>query len=135
MWAAMSLRAGLGSRRYPQETTSSARCLAAPTLRKACAPSLGNNEQRGSENDLSNRSVDRDRHRGRITRAGTAHATMMLGDMGGARVIKVEATDGDESRAWGPLVGSTGQPVSTYVLSCNRNKESLRLGFKTGDGP
>ncbi len=60
-----------------------------------------------------------------LTRAlAGPHATMMLGDLG-ARVIKVERPgDGDESRQWGPPFAGAGQ-VSTYFLSCNRNKESI----------
>lgn len=59
------------------------------------------------------------------------HAGMMLADMG-ARVIKVETPGGDESRGWGPpFVGPDAEPVSTYYLSANRNKESVRLDLKT----
>jgi crotonobetainyl-CoA:carnitine CoA-transferase CaiB-like acyl-CoA transferase len=63
------------------------------------------------------------------------HAGMMLGDMG-ARVIKVETPGtGDESRGWGPpFVGPEDDPVSTYFLSCNRNKESVTLDLKSDDG-
>jgi crotonobetainyl-CoA:carnitine CoA-transferase CaiB-like acyl-CoA transferase len=62
------------------------------------------------------------------------HAGMMLGDMG-ARVIKVESPDGDESRGWGPpFVGPEDDPVSTYFLSCNRNKESVTLDLKSDHG-
>lgn len=63
------------------------------------------------------------------------HATMMLADMG-ARVIKVEVPErGDDSRAWGPpFVGSDDAPVSTYFLSCNRNKESVTADLTTPDG-
>ena len=63
------------------------------------------------------------------------HAGMMLGDMG-ARVIKVETPGtGDESRGWGPpFVGPEDDPISTYFLSCNRNKESLTLDLKSDDG-
>jgi len=63
------------------------------------------------------------------------HAGMMLGDMG-ARVIKVETPGtGDESRGWGPpFVGPEDDPVSTYFLSCNRNKESITLDLKSDDG-
>lgn len=71
-----------------------------------------------------------------LTRAlAGPHCGMMLGDMG-ARVIKVESPDGgDESRGWGPpFVGPEDQPVSTYFLSCNRNKESLALDLKSGHG-
>lgn len=63
------------------------------------------------------------------------HAGMMLGDMG-ARVIKVESPgSGDDTRGWGPpFVGPEGEPVSTYFLSCNRNKESITLDLKSEDG-
>src|SRR5450756_1174875 len=60
------------------------------------------------------------------------HATMMLGDLG-ARVIKVESPgSGDDTRGWGPpFVGSADDPISTYFLSCNRNKESITLDLKS----
>jgi crotonobetainyl-CoA:carnitine CoA-transferase CaiB-like acyl-CoA transferase len=63
------------------------------------------------------------------------HAGMMLGDMG-ARVIKVETPGvGDESRGWGPpFVGPEDEPISTYYMSCNRNKESIELDLKSDDG-
>jgi crotonobetainyl-CoA:carnitine CoA-transferase CaiB-like acyl-CoA transferase len=62
-------------------------------------------------------------------------ATMMLADMG-ARVIKVETPGtGDDSRSWGPpFVGPEDDPVSTYFLSANRNKESLQLDLKSDPG-
>ncbi|GAA4396287.1 CoA transferase [Fodinibacter luteus] len=71
-----------------------------------------------------------------LTRAlAGPHCGMMLADMG-ARVIKVESPDGgDESRGWGPpFVGPDDEPVSTYFLSCNRNKESVTLDLKSDDG-
>ncbi|HHU11567.1 MAG TPA: CoA transferase [Intrasporangiaceae bacterium] len=62
------------------------------------------------------------------------HAAMMLGDMG-ARVIKVEAATGDDTRGYGPpFVGPEDEPISTYYLSCNRNKESITLDLKSDDG-
>ena len=63
------------------------------------------------------------------------HAAMMLGDLG-ARVIKVETPgSGDDTRGWGPpFVGPQDDPVSTYFLSCNRNKESITLDLKSEDG-
>jgi crotonobetainyl-CoA:carnitine CoA-transferase CaiB-like acyl-CoA transferase len=63
------------------------------------------------------------------------HAGMMLGDMG-ARVIKVETPGtGDDTRGWGPpFVGPEDEPISTYFLSCNRNKESVTLDLKSDDG-
>ncbi len=58
------------------------------------------------------------------------HAGQMLADMG-ARVIKVESPTGDDTRGYGPpFVGPTEDPVSTYYLSCNRNKESIVLDLR-----
>lgn len=55
------------------------------------------------------------------------HGTQTLGDLG-ARVIKVEQPgQGDETRGWGPPFVDG---VSTYYLSCNRNKESITLDLK-----
>lgn len=74
-----------------------------------------------------------------LTRAlAGPHAAMMLGDLG-ARVIKVESPGtGDDTRGWGPpFVASTDDPedqVSTYFLSCNRNKESVALDLKSSEG-
>jgi len=69
------------------------------------------------------------------------HAGMMFGDLG-ARVIKVEAPGhGDDTRGWGPpFVNDSGRAtgpadgVSTYFLSCNRNKESIALDLKSDTG-
>ncbi|HEV7571970.1 MAG TPA: CoA transferase [Thermoanaerobaculia bacterium] len=56
--------------------------------------------------------------------------TQLLGDWG-ARVIKVEALGGDETRRWGPpFVGD----VSAYFLSINRNKESIAIDLKSEEG-
>ncbi|CAN5673636.1 CoA transferase [soil metagenome] len=70
-----------------------------------------------------------------LTRAlAGPHAAMMLADLG-ARVIKVESPEGDDSRSWGPpFVGPDDDPVSTYFLSANRNKESVTADLKTADG-
>ncbi len=71
-----------------------------------------------------------------LTRAlAGPHAAMMLADLG-ARVIKVESPDGgDESRSWGPpFVGPDDEPVSTYFLSANRNKESVTADLKSEAG-
>jgi crotonobetainyl-CoA:carnitine CoA-transferase CaiB-like acyl-CoA transferase len=58
------------------------------------------------------------------------YAAMMLGDLG-ARVIKVERPEGDDTRHWGPpFVGPEGRRESTYFLSVNRNKESIVLDLK-----
>lgn len=69
-----------------------------------------------------------------LTRAlAGPHAGMMLGDLG-ARVIKVEGPSGDESRSWGPPFAETADgPMSTYFMSCNRNKESIVLDLKDED--
>jgi crotonobetainyl-CoA:carnitine CoA-transferase CaiB-like acyl-CoA transferase len=66
-----------------------------------------------------------------LTRAlAGPHAAMMLGDLG-ARVIKVESRDGDDSRSWGPpFVEADGLRESTYFMSANRNKESVALDLK-----
>ncbi|MBV2364587.1 CoA transferase [Streptomonospora sp. NEAU-YY374] len=63
------------------------------------------------------------------------HAAMLLGDLG-ARVIKVEQPGtGDDTRSWGPpFVGPEDERISTYFLSCNRNKESIELDLKSDDG-
>jgi crotonobetainyl-CoA:carnitine CoA-transferase CaiB-like acyl-CoA transferase len=63
------------------------------------------------------------------------HAGMMLADLG-ARVIKVENPGtGDDTRGWGPpFVGPEDGLQSTYFMSCNRNKESISLDLKSGDG-
>lgn len=71
-----------------------------------------------------------------LTRAlAGPHAAMMLGDLG-ARVIKVESPNGgDESRSWGPpFAGPDDEPVSTYFMSCNRNKESVTADLKSPEG-
>lgn len=53
--------------------------------------------------------------------------TMMLADMG-AEVVKVERPDtGDDSRAFGPFVGSE----SAYFMGLNRNKKSIVLDLKS----
>ncbi|GAA1767718.1 CoA transferase [Streptomonospora arabica] len=63
------------------------------------------------------------------------HAAMLLGDLG-ARVIKVEQpATGDDTRGWGPpFAGPEDERISTYFLSCNRNKESVELDLKSEDG-
>ena len=58
------------------------------------------------------------------------HAAMMLGDLG-ARVIKVESPQGDDSRGWGPpFVGAE----AAYFLGVNRNKRSLTLNMAAPAG-
>ncbi|MFZ2502676.1 MAG: CoA transferase [Nocardioides sp.] len=62
------------------------------------------------------------------------HAAQVLGDLG-ARVIKIESAGGDDTRGYGPpFVGPEDDPISTYYLSCNRNKESIVLDLKSDDG-
>jgi formyl-CoA transferase/CoA:oxalate CoA-transferase len=58
------------------------------------------------------------------------YCSMVLGDLG-ARVIKIEEPDGDETRRWGPPFH---QGQSVYYLSLNRNKESVVLDLKTPHG-
>ncbi|MFN8193657.1 MAG: CoA transferase [Nocardioidaceae bacterium] len=71
-----------------------------------------------------------------LTRAlAGPQAAMMLGDLG-ARVIKVESADGDDTRAWGPPWASAGDGPddardSTYFMAANRNKESIVLDLKS----
>jgi crotonobetainyl-CoA:carnitine CoA-transferase CaiB-like acyl-CoA transferase len=71
-----------------------------------------------------------------LTRAlAGPQAAMMLGDLG-ARVIKVESTTGDDTRAWGPpWAGEAAghHEDSTYFMSANRNKESIVLDLKDPD--
>ena len=55
---------------------------------------------------------------------------MILADLG-ADVVKVEPSpSGDMSRGWGPF----DRGVSTYFLSCNRNKRSLCVDFRKPEG-
>ena len=71
-----------------------------------------------------------------LTRAlAGPQAAMMLGDLG-ARVIKVESSTGDDTRAWGPPWAGAGEghsEDSTYFMSANRNKESIVLDLKDPD--
>lgn len=56
--------------------------------------------------------------------------TMILSDLG-AEIIKVEIPgSGDDSRAFGPFIGSR----SLYFLSINRGKKSISLNLKTEQG-
>ncbi|MFC3602420.1 CaiB/BaiF CoA transferase family protein [Deinococcus soli (ex Cha et al. 2016)] len=61
--------------------------------------------------------------------------SMLLGDLG-ADVIKVEPPGGDDTRAWGPpfQTGPDGARESSYFLSVNRNKRSVTLDLKAGEG-
>jgi len=58
------------------------------------------------------------------------YAAMVLADLG-ARVIKVEALNGEEGRHFGPpFYGDS----SVTFMTCNRGKESLALDFRTDAG-
>jgi HAD superfamily hydrolase (TIGR01509 family) len=57
--------------------------------------------------------------------------TQLLADEG-ARVIKIEEPRrGDETRRWGPPFSGD---VATYFLAINRNKESIALDLRSGEG-
>lgn len=57
---------------------------------------------------------------------------MMLGDLG-ADVLKVERPGGgDETRGWGPPFDANG--LSAYFLSVNRNKLSVAVDLRSGEG-
>ena len=53
------------------------------------------------------------------------YSTMVLSDLG-ARVIKIEPPQGDDSRNFGPFINQK----STYFSSLNRDKESIKLTIK-----
>lgn len=61
------------------------------------------------------------------------YCTMVLGDLG-ADVIKIEAPEGDETRAWGPPFAGEAPGESAYYLCVNRNKRSIVVNFKTDEG-
>ena len=64
------------------------------------------------------------------------YCTMLLADLG-ADVVKVEPSEGDATRGWGPpWVGdaTAGTRTAAYFLSVNRNKRSLRLDLRTDAG-
>lgn len=52
-------------------------------------------------------------------------ATLIMADLG-AEVIKVESSEGDESRQFSPMVNG----ISSYYLSINRGKKSVVLNLK-----
>jgi crotonobetainyl-CoA:carnitine CoA-transferase CaiB-like acyl-CoA transferase len=58
------------------------------------------------------------------------YCTQQLADLG-ARVVKVEAPRGDDTRGWGPPFAGD---QSGYFLSVNRGKESVAIDLKHPDG-
>ena len=58
-----------------------------------------------------------------------AFAAMLMGDFG-AEVIKVEPTEGDQARAWGPFYSGEARMFQAW----NRNKRSLAVDLKTDAG-
>jgi crotonobetainyl-CoA:carnitine CoA-transferase CaiB-like acyl-CoA transferase len=63
------------------------------------------------------------------------YATMQLADLG-ADVIKIENPDGGgDSRSWGPpfVTGTSGTTESTYFLSANRGRRSVRADLNADD--
>lgn len=61
-------------------------------------------------------------------------AGQTLSDIG-AKVIKVESLEGDDTRQWGPPFVTNGDDKSaSYFHSCNRGKKSICVDFKSNDG-
>ncbi len=58
------------------------------------------------------------------------YATQLLADLG-ARVVKIEAPRGDDTRGWGPPFAGD---QSGYFLSVNRGKESVAVDLKHEGG-
>jgi len=54
------------------------------------------------------------------------YCTMLLSDLG-ARIVKVEPPEGDDSRRYGPFIEGT----SGYFTAFNRGKESIVIDLKT----
>jgi formyl-CoA transferase len=61
------------------------------------------------------------------------YCTMVLGDLG-ADVVKVESSEGDETRGWGPPFAGKARGESAYYLCVNCNKRSIVVNFKTEEG-
>ena len=62
------------------------------------------------------------------------YATMMLADHG-AQVVKVESPGGDMTRSGGPFLPDDEQKShGAYFQSVNRNKKSIVLDLKSGEG-
>ena len=61
-------------------------------------------------------------------------AGQTLADLG-AEVTKVEAPQGDDTRAWGPpFVERDGDVSASYYHSTNRGKASVTIDFATPEG-
>lgn len=61
-------------------------------------------------------------------------AGQTLSDLG-AKVIKVESLEGDDTRQWGPPFVTNGDDKSaSYFHSCNRGKKSICVDFKSNEG-
>ncbi|MDR9391841.1 MAG: CoA transferase [Trueperaceae bacterium] len=61
------------------------------------------------------------------------YATQALRDLG-ARVVKVEAPHGDDTRGWGPPFLAGEGSDAGYFASVNRGKESLAVDLKRPEG-
>ena len=60
-------------------------------------------------------------------------AGQTLADLG-AEVIKVEAAQGDDTRAWGPPFITNGdEETASYFHSCNRGKSSVIIDLRDPD--
>ncbi|NNL19545.1 MAG: CoA transferase, partial [Boseongicola sp.] len=61
-------------------------------------------------------------------------AGQVLADLG-AKVIKVESPNGDDTRTWGPpFIERDGDRSASYFYSCNRGKLSVTADIKTEEG-
>lgn len=57
-----------------------------------------------------------------------------LADLG-AEVIKIEAPQGDDTRAWGPpFIERDGDTSAAYFYAANRGKQSITADFRTPEG-
>ena len=61
-------------------------------------------------------------------------AGQTLADLG-AKVIKVESPEGDDTRKWGPpFIERGGDKTAAYFHSCNRGKTSIAIDFRSQAG-
>lgn len=61
-------------------------------------------------------------------------AGQTLSDLG-AEVIKIEAPQGDDTRAWGPpFIERDGDTSAAYFHGCNRGKQSIVVDLKSDEG-